>query len=105
MNDLKSNLLKFSFIWNFHNKKVCSIQSNIFWHFKIRLCNKDSRNSNFSASNKQFGYYWILLFIINHISNHVIKNCHQKSCHQNQYFTVLSWIVIFNIFVDILHII
>ena len=37
---IKCNLLKLSFIWNFHNKIVSTIYSNIFFHSKIRLCNK-----------------------------------------------------------------
>ena len=34
------NLSKLSFIWNFWDKKVTSIQSNIFWNFKVWLGNK-----------------------------------------------------------------
>ena len=132
-------MLKFSFIWNFHDKKVpepissdindpvlksilkykdhpsikatekISKLNNLFkfsnvekkevlneivnldaskscqdtdvptkiikdWHFKIRLSNKYNRNIKLSTSNKQFSYYWIKFFIINHIYNHVIKH-------------------------------
>ena len=29
------NLLKFSFIWDLHNKKVCTIISNVLWNVKV----------------------------------------------------------------------
>ena len=31
---IKYNLLKISFVWNFHNEIVRRIKSNIFWHSK-----------------------------------------------------------------------
>ena len=49
---------KFSFIWNFHDKKVCSISLNFFRYFKYDYVKKN-RNVNFSTSNKQFSHYWI----------------------------------------------
>ena len=42
-------------------------------------------------------YYWTMFFIIMYISNHIIK--------YGQYFAFLSWIVFFNISINILQII
>ena len=41
---------KMFFVWNFYNKIVRRICSNIFWHSKIRLGNKSKRNVLFSTS-------------------------------------------------------
>ena len=41
---IKCNLLKLSFVLNFHNEKACRIKPNIFWYSKIRLCNKIKKN-------------------------------------------------------------
>ena len=41
---VKCNLLKFAFVWNFHKKIARRIQSNIIWHRKTRLCNKNKKN-------------------------------------------------------------
>ena len=68
------NLLKFSFTSNFCNNKMSSIQSNIFWNSKVWFGNKNKRNISFPFSNKKFSNYWIQFFILNHISNHIIKN-------------------------------
>ena len=43
---IKSNLLKFSIVWNLRNKIVCRIYSNIFWYRKIKLCDKNKRNDS-----------------------------------------------------------
>ena len=40
---IKCDLCKFSFAWNFHNKIMCWIQSNIFCDSKIRLRDKTKR--------------------------------------------------------------
>ena len=69
---IKCNLLKFSFLWNFRNKIVSRIYSNIFCRSKMILCNKNKKVVLFSTSNKS-SYYWIKFFIAKHISNHVIK--------------------------------
>ena len=93
----KCDLLKFSFVWIFHNKIVYRIYSNIFCSNKIKLCDKNKRNVKFSISEKQFSYYWIMFFIAKHISNHIIK------C--DQYFAFLIWIVFFSSFINIIQII
>ena len=60
--------LKFSFVWNFHNKKVSSIKSNVFWNLKIWLRNKNKRNEysiNALGSLKCFNPMLFLLLIKN----------------------------------------
>ena len=44
------NLLNFFFLWNFYYKMMYGIYSNIFWHSKIRLCNKIKINVFFNDS-------------------------------------------------------
>ena len=74
-------LLKFSCIWNFHNKTVCRFQSNSFCYSKIKMCNKNRRNVQFSNSDNKFSSYWIQFLVAKHINNYIIKN--------NQYFVFL----------------
>ena len=40
MSDLYCNLHKFSFIWNFHNEKVCAIISNVLYP-NVLKCSPD----------------------------------------------------------------
>ena len=49
---INCELLKFSFVWNFYNKVMDRIYSNIFQYDKIKLSNGNKRNVNFSTSNK-----------------------------------------------------
>ena len=53
----------------FYYKKVCSIESNFFWHFKIRLCNKNNTNVKFPTSS------FLLLIISAIISSKTINTC------------------------------
>ena len=79
---IKCNLLKLSFVWNFHNKIV--FQFSLIFFVTV----------NFYFSNKHFGFCWNDFSITKHIRNHIIK------C--NQYFFVR--IIFFNIFINIIHI-
>ena len=65
-------LLKLYFVWNFRDKIVCRIQSNIFHCSKLRLCNV----VQFSTSNEQFCYYLLKVFATKQSSNKIV-NCNQ----------------------------
>ena len=61
-----------------------------------KICDKSSRNVQFSSSNKQFIYYLINFFVTNPLSNNIMKD---------YYYFKFTIAVLFNILIDIFHII
>ena len=92
---LKCNLLKFSFVWDFHNKIVCWIWCNIFWNLKIRLCDKKIEMFSFLPLINNLVTIGLCI-LLPHISNYIIK--------YNRYFLYFIWVIFFNIFINIIHI-
>ena len=66
---IKYGLLKLSFIWNFHIKKICTFQSKMDWCWEIRLI---KTLEMVIYSNKQLYCSLIKTFLTNYISNHII---------------------------------
>ena len=77
---IKYNLLKSSFVWDFYDKRL--IKATEMFKF-LHLIN----------NSVTIG----LFFINRHISNHIIKS--------NKYLTFLIWVLFFNVFINIIHII
>ena len=86
---INCDLLKLSFVWNFHNKKMCTVQPSFFWYWKISLYNKNCGNIQFFSSNKQFKYYLIRFFVTSYISSQTTEYSQQKIVVlQNDVFSV-----------------
>ena len=89
---INCDLLKLSFVWNFYNKVMGGIQSNIFWYDKIRLQNKRKRLFSFlSLINNSVTIR--LRFLL--LSNHIVK--------YDQYFTLFIRIVFIIFFVNTIY--
>ena len=100
---IKWNLLEFSFVWNFHNKIMCWIYSDIFCNSKIRVCDKKKRIFNFPPLINNSGTKGLrFLLLIISTSYHQIQSIFFIVKIPLMFFI---WIVFFNIFINIIHII
>ena len=82
----KCNLLKLSFVWNFHNEIVCWI----FCNSEINCVIKTREIFNFLPLINNPATIELSFLLLSKLNN--------------WYFSSFVWIVLFNIFIDIIHI-
>ena len=83
---IKYDLLKLSFIQNFHNEIVCRIQSNSFWYSKIRLLDK----------NKKMFSFLPLINISVTVGYRFYCQPYQQLCHQKRSISCIFLFVLYS---------
>ena len=90
------NLLKFSFVWNFHNKKFEVLNLTSFGTLKYDCLIKAREMFSFLHLINKSVTTWLSFYYYAY-QQYIFK--------YNQYFAFLFWVVFFHVFINILHII
>ena len=94
---IRCDMLKFLFVWNFQNKMMSRIYSNIFWHSTINCVIKTRELFIFLPlinNSVAIEFSFLILSILGIITSKMIK-----------LFRFLIWVVFFNVSINIIHII